>query len=166
MMHKQAMDWIAQHASDEEVDILDLGGRNVNGSPAYLWPHAISYTVLDIVDGPEVDIVADAGTWEPPENSWDVVLCAELFEHTVNWPDICRTAYKALCPGGMLIVTTAGPGRPLHSANGLMVLPPGEYYANVPGFELRRVLTETGFRDIVIDTKPDPSDTRAVATKW
>jgi hypothetical protein len=158
------MDWIAQHASQGVVSVLDLGGQNVNGSPRELFPNAVSYTVVDIVGAPGVDIVADAGTWEPLR-TYEVVVCSETFEHTVNWPDICATAYKALVHGGLFIVTTAGPGRPLHGANGAGYLVPGEYYANVPGFELERVLTEVGFRDIVVDTRPDPSDTRAVAVK-
>lgn len=164
-MHQQAYEWIEQHGTDQPVEVLDLGGRDVNGNPYDIWPKATRYAVLDIRDGPGVDFVADAGTWEP-DQEYDVVVSAETFEHTANWAAICRTAYKALKPGGTFIVTTAGPGRPPHSAvDGMQRLLPGEHYANVPGFELKRVLTETGFRDIVVDTQSDPADTRSVAVK-
>jgi SAM-dependent methyltransferase len=164
-MHEQALQWIAKHAPDNEVTVLDIGGRDINGSARECFPYAPTYTVLDILPGEDVDIVADAATWEPVEQ-WDVVVSAECFEHTAEWPAICRTAYKACKPGGRFIITTAAPGRPPHSGiDGLFALHPGEHYANVPASELERVLTETGWRSVVIDSQPNPADTRAVATK-
>jgi hypothetical protein len=164
-MHPQAYDWIKAHATEAPVTVLDIGGRNINGSPRPLFPNAISYTVLDIRPDAGVDILADAATWVPGQR-WDVVVAAELFEHAADWPAICRTAYKALHFDGKFIVTTAGPGRPLHSGvDGGPVLHPGEHYANVDGFELERVLKETGFYDVTVDCQPSPADTRAVATK-
>jgi hypothetical protein len=168
-MHEQAMAWIAKHATDDEVSVLDLGGRDINGSPRHLWPNATRYTVLDIRPGdrPEdVDIIADAADWDPDGRRWDVVLAAEIFEHTARWLAICHTAFKACRPGGRFIVTTAGPGRPPHSAvDGLFRLLPGEHYANVPAPELERVLTGVGWRAVVVDSQPSPADTRAVATR-
>ena len=159
------MQWIAKHATTESVAVLDLGGRDLNGSPRGLWPNATVYTVVDILPGEGVDIVADAATWQP-DRQYDVVCAAEIFEHTAVWPAICRTAYKALHFDGTFIVTTAGPGRPPHSSiDGMLPLRPGEHYANVPGFELERVLKETGFNNVVVDCQPNPADTRAVATK-
>jgi SAM-dependent methyltransferase len=159
------MAWIAEHATDDEVTVLDLGGRDINGSARDAFPNATRYTVLDILPGDGVDIVADAATWEPGE-LWDVVVSAECFEHTASWPAICRTAYVACRPGGTFIVTTAAPGRPPHSGiDGQFRLHPGEHYANVPAFELERVLLETGWTDVQVDSQPNPADTRAVATK-
>lgn len=168
-MHDAAMAWIAKHATTNPVRVLDLGGRDVNGNPRHLFPNATVYTVLDIRPGEkpeEVDIIADAAEWNPDGRTWDVVLSAECFEHTPVWPAICRTAYRACAPGGRFIVTTAGPGRPPHSAvDGLFRLLPGEHYANVPAPELERVLIETGWSDVIVDSQPSPADTRAVATK-
>jgi SAM-dependent methyltransferase len=159
------MQWIVKHATDDPVHVLDLGGRNLNGSARDAFPNAKTYTVLDILPGEGVDIVANAATWEPP-HQWDVIVSAECFEHTASWPAICRTAYKACKPGGRLILTTAAPGRPPHSGiDGEFRLHPGEHYANVPASELERVLIETGFRDITVDSQPSPADTRDVATK-
>src|SRR5215207_4228586 len=164
-MHDQAMQWIAKYATAEPVSVLDLGGRDINGSPRHLWPNATRYTVLDILPGEGVDVVADAAAWQPGD-AWDVVCAAEIFEHTASWPAICGTAYMACRPGGRFIITTAGPGRPPHSAvDGLLRLLPGEHYANVPARELERVLRETGFKDVIVDSQPLPADTRAVAIK-
>jgi hypothetical protein len=165
-MHEAAMQWIAKHATAEPVTVLDIGGRDVNGSPRHLFPAAAVYTILDIRPGDDVDIVADAATWDPGGRLWDVVICAETFEHTASWRAICRTAYAACAPGGRLIVTTAAPGRPPHSAvDGEFRLLPGEHYANIRPAELGRVLAEAGWADVVVDVQPSPADVRAVAAK-
>jgi SAM-dependent methyltransferase len=160
------MGWIAKYATSEPVTVLDLGGRDINGSPRHLFPAAARYTVLDIRPGDGVDIVADAATWDPGGETWDVVVCAETFEHTASWRAICRTAYAACAPGGRLIVTTAAPGRLPHSAaDGAFRLLPGEHYANIRPAELERVLAGAGWADVVVDVQPSPADVRAVAAK-
>jgi Methyltransferase domain len=160
------MQWISKYATTEPVTVLDLGGRNINGSPRHLFPAAAGYTVLDIRPGEGVDIAADAATWDPGGQEWDVVICAETFEHTAQWRAICRTAFTACKPGGRFIVTTAAPGRPPHSAvDGEFRLLPGEHYANIRPAELERALKETGWADVVVDVQPSPADVRAAAVK-
>jgi SAM-dependent methyltransferase len=164
-VHDEAHAWVQRYSTKDEVEVLDLGGRDINGSVRSLFPNATRYFVVDILPGPGVDAVADASTWEP-DQLYDIVVACEVFEHTAVWPGICRTAYKALEPGGWFIVTMAGPGRPPHSMHdGLFRLLPGEHYANVPGRELDRVLRECGFVNVVVDCQPSPADTRAVAVK-
>ncbi len=164
-MHPEAYEWVAAHATVDPVTVLDLGGRYVNGSPRELFPNAIVYRVLDIADGPNVDVVADAATWTP-DREFDVCLATELFEHTPVWPDICRTALKALRLGGRFVATMAGPGRPVHSGvDGGGWLHPGEHYANVHPDALLDALKAAGFVDITVDVQPSPSDVRCVATR-
>ncbi len=164
-MHPEAMAWVAEHATTDPVTVLDLGGRFVNGSPRDLFTNATVYRVLDIADGPNVDIVADAATWTP-DREYDVVLATELFEHAAEWPRIVLTAFKALRPGGMFVATMAGPGRPVHSGvDGGGWLHPGEHYANVHPDALLDVLKAAGFVDITVDVQPSPSDVRCVATR-
>lgn len=170
-MHAEAYEWIRRHAvgcanlgdtKGGPTRVLDLGGRNVNGSAMDHFPDAW-VTVLDIADGPGVHIVADASTWVP-DDEWDVVVSAECFEHTDSWPAICGTAFKALRPLGEFIVTCAGPGRHPHSAvDGGRRLFPGEHYANVSTDELADVLTDCGFVDVITDSLGE--DTRAWARK-
>jgi hypothetical protein len=164
-VHAEAFEWVSRYATDEPVSLLSLGGRDVNGNCDSLFPKA-AITVLDIRPGDGVDIVADAATWDPGDQRWDVVLSTECFEHTASWRAICRTAYAACAPGGRLIVTTAAPGRAPHSAvDGAFRLLPGEHYANIRPAELERVLVEAGWADVVVDVQPSPADVRAVAAK-
>ena len=162
-MHNEAYQWVRRNAPTMSVRVLDLGGRDINGSVRSLFPDATTYRVLDIADGPNVDVVADAATWVP-DGEYDVVVSCETFEHTAVWPDICRTAFKACAEGGVFIATMAGPGRPEHSAvDGGWVLHPGEYYGNVDPVELSAVLEDCGWRDVVVDQQTRPADVRAVA---
>ncbi len=163
-MHDQAMNWLTRYATDEPVSVLDVGGRNVNGSPRGLYPNATVYRILDIAPGDNVDIVADASTWEP-DQEYDVVVCAEVFEHTDVWPGICATIHKALKPQGRAVFTMAGPGRQMHSAVDGGTLRVGEYYGNVDPYDLKRVLKDCGFQDVEVDQQYSPCDVRAVAVK-
>jgi hypothetical protein len=160
------MSWVAGHATTQPVRVIDLGGRFINGSPRHLFPNAAGYTVLDQLPGPNVDIVADASTWDPGGQRFDVALLLEVCEHTPVWPTIIGTAYKVLEPGGCIIVTTAAPGRPVHSGvDGGPVLHPGEQYANIAPADLQQALEAAGFVEITVDIQPSPADVRAVATK-
>lgn len=163
-MHDQAFAWVAAHCTTEPVEVLDIGGRNVNGSIRDLFPGATRYVAVDIREGEGVDVVADAAAWVP-DQEYDVVVSTETFEHTDVWPQICNTAYKALKAGGKLILTMAGPGRSPHSAVDGGPLRPDEYYGNVDGERLRDTLEAVGFKQVVVDTRVSPADTRAIATK-
>lgn len=162
-MHDAAYEWVRSHAPGSPGMVLEIGGRNINGTIRDLFHTATTYVALDYVDGDGVDVVADAATWEP-DRQYDTVVCCEVFEHTPAWRNICRTAYTALAPGGLFIITCAGPGRAQHSAvDGGWRLHPGEHYQNVTPNELREALETTGFRDV--HTERLVRDTRAIATK-
>lgn len=158
-MHGEVIEWVRQWATADEVDVLDIGGRDLNGTTRHLFPNA-RYTVLDLRPGKGVDVVADAATWTP-DRAYDVVLCTEVFEHAENWRDIVRTAYDALKPGGRFIATCAGPGRAPHSGIEATAITAGEYYANVSVAELSDALTSAGF--LAPLAQQLRLDTRAVA---
>lgn len=165
-MHSEAYQWVQKYAwtpDGRECAVLDIGGRDINGSVRELFPSAKPYVSIDLEPGPGVDIVANAATWVP-DRTFDIVLAVEVFEHTWQWPEICLTAYWALTLGGRFIATMAGPGRHPHSGHdGEFRLLPGEYYGNVDPADLRRVLTEVGFTGIEVDQSG--LDVRAVAVK-
>ncbi len=162
-MHEEAFAWVHDHATAEQVSVLDIGGRNINGSVRDLFPNADPYVALDIADGPAVDIVANAAEWTP-DRTYDLIVCTEVFEHTPEWPAILRTAAAACRVGGRIILTMAGPGRSPHGASG----GPwnfGEYYANVHPSDLRAEMAAAGWTDIDVDFLQSPGDTRAIATR-
>lgn len=162
-MHDEAYAFVRKYANVDAAAVLDLGGRDINGSVRDLFQSASLYDVVDINPGMGVDYIADAADWQPPRE-YDVVVCCETFEHTARWREICATAFKALAPGGQFIATMGGPGRPAHSAiDGEFRLLGGEYYGNVSPAELWPELNHCGFVDILVDFRYQPADTRAVA---
>jgi len=149
-MHAEVLEWVSRFSSQRaDITVLDIGGRNINGTCKQLFPNA-RYVALDIVAADGVDIVADAADWNPNEE-FDVVVSTEVFEHAERWPDIVRTAFRACKPGGMFIVTAATHGRAVHSASGKGTLDPGEWYENVDSEKLRGALIGAGFVDVMVE---------------
>lgn len=155
-MHEQVLDWVGQFRTDDDLSVLDIGGRDLNGSTRSLFPNANPYHVLDLRPGDGVHYVADAADWRPdPESEpYDLVLTTETFEHAKRWPEIIKTAWDVLRPGGWLIFTCAGPGRPAHSGvEAVMGLIGNEWYENVSPDQIRTVLEEQGWTDIEARTR-------------
>jgi SAM-dependent methyltransferase len=130
-MHPACYQWVTDHAAAAE-HVLDIGGRDINGTPRELFADA-EYTVIDLEAGPNVDVVADITEWHTTQR-FDVVLCLEVLEHVEDWWAIIAAAHRLTKPGGVFIVTCAGPGRAPHSAHDGGEMRGGEWYANIdPG---------------------------------
>jgi SAM-dependent methyltransferase len=162
-MHAEAFSYVERFATDEPISVLDIGGRNVNGTVRDLFPNA-DYTALDILPGDGVDIVANAAEWTP-DRAYDLIVCTEVFEHTPEWPKILEVAAAACRPGGRIVLTMAGPGRPEHSAIDGGPRRPDEHYGNVDPVDLEWGLQATGWSGIEVEYRTSPADTRGTATR-
>lgn len=160
-MHAEALVWVAAFAREcgDPARVLDLGGRNVNGSPRAFFPSA-EYVTVDILPG--ADITADAASWVP-DQEYDVVVSTETFEHAEAWRGIVRTAYEAARRGGFFIATCAGPGRAPHSGVDGEQVREWEHYGNVSAAELAAALTDAGWEILACEERGE--DTRAFAVK-
>lgn len=146
-MSESAREFVARYASSDTISVIEIGCRDVNGIVRDLFPHC-RYMGIDLADGPGVDVVCDAADYVPPDLV-DMVLCCEVLEHAERWQAVLLAAASWLRPGGRLIITCAGPGRPPHSAVDGGDLQPGEYYWNLATWELIDALAGTG---IVVDS--------------
>jgi SAM-dependent methyltransferase len=166
-MHPEVLEWVGRFRSDEKVAVLDIGGRDLNGSTRSLFPNADPYHVLDVLPGPNVDFVADAAAWDfrsAGAGPYDVVVTTETFEHAEHWRGIIATAYAILRPGGHLVFTCAGPGRPPHSGiEAVWGLIGDEWYANVSPEEIEAELKSQGWVGITAHLRG--MDTRGSAIK-
>ena len=157
-MHPAAYDYVARYATDDPIDLVEIGARNVNYTVRPLFPNA-RYHGIDAQPGECVDEVADGATWQPPEPV-DLVICAEVFEHTPDWRAIVANVPAMLRPGGRAVFTMAGPGRPPHGVNIDDPLSPG-HYANISVGELAEAMAVAGFAEVEVDQLVD--DTRGTA---
>lgn len=122
--------------------VLEIGSKNINGSVRPLFP-ARHYVGLDIVGGPDVDVVGDGGLWRG-DAPYDVVVCCEVLEHADNAGAIVRNALDQVAVGGSFVMTCAGEGRPAHSAVDGGPLRDGEYYANVTAAQFEEWVDDSG----------------------
>lgn len=166
-MHREAMAYMSSqirrhHLNVPGVRVLDLGGRNVNGTPRHLFRRAGAYVSVDLRAGPGVDIVADAAELDLGER-FDVVVSTELLEHTPKGAEIVATARRHLGPGGTFLATMAGPGRAPHGASGESKPPRGEFYRNVEPEALEGWLRAAGFDEWDVNQLGTDLRVRAIA---
>lgn len=165
-MHAEAWSWVAQCVNTLTFipgTVVELGSRNVNGGVRDLFPLA-AYTGVDAMEGPGVDVVANAADYVHQMPA-DVVVTTEMLEHTPHGAEIIRRCAENLRPGGVLILTAAGPGRAPHSAIDENPIRPEEHYGNVGPDELSEWLAAAGFTSWDIDIRQNPADIRAIAVR-
>ena len=140
-MHDAARQYIAGIvAGGSYARVVDVGGRNVNGTIRDLIDAQV-YVAVDLKDGPGVDVVADCRHWSPPWQA-SLVICAEVLEHAPEPREVVDACISYLRPGGRLIVTCAGPGRAPHSGHDGGPVDNGEHYANIDPGDLEKWLAE------------------------
>lgn len=130
----------------EGKKILEIGSFDVNGSVRRFFKNSI-YLGVDLIDGPGVDLVADGGTISHPDNSYDLTISSECFEHNPHWAKTLLNMYRMTKQGGLLIFTCASKGRVEHGTRrSLSKFSPGsqsrgwDYYMNVQEKDVRRHL--------------------------
>lgn len=162
-MHPEALAFVAKVAQARGPfrSVVDAGGRDVNGSPRFLFPDS-RYLTVDLADGLGVDVVADATTWRPDEPV-DLVLSLEVLEHATDPAGLIRGAWESLAPGGRLIVTCATDPRPPHSGVDGGALHGGEHYRNVAPEQLKEWLAD--WDDVETEVHLDRGDLYASAVK-
>lgn len=88
-------------------------------------------------DNMGIDIVSDITRIPQPDNSFDVVMCTEVFEHLPEPIKALREFSRLLKPAGVLILTA-----PFSS---LTHMPPYYYYTGFSRYFYKRFLEEMGF---------------------
>ena len=104
IMQEFARKYLDQNAN---LDILDVGSYDVNGSYKELFKNASwNYTGLDMVEGPNVDIVSVSPYNFGLAKQYDVVVSGNCLEHVeAPWLWI-KEVEKATKKGGMVCIVT------------------------------------------------------------
>lgn len=84
--------------------VLDVGAQYCPYYPLFM-NKCESYTSLDMVDTPIVDVVCNAEQMELENSSFDLVLCTQVLEHVQKPGRVVDECHRVLKPGGILIAT-------------------------------------------------------------
>lgn len=118
MAHKQQRDFI-QKTKDhfpeffQGVNVLEVGSLNINGTVRDFFK-ADTYIGLDLIEGPDVDIVCPGNEFKGSDGEYDTVISTECFEHDKHWKETFANMYRMTRSGGMVIFTCASTGRQEH----------------------------------------------------
>lgn len=177
-MHAEAYEFcryaagkIGRYIDMSEASMLDVGGRNVNGSVHELFP-VYSVTTTDIIEGEGVDFVVDFSIKDIPKYlSWgskfDIVISTEVLEHAPDWRNIVENMIESTKPGGWVVITCATTGRPPHSAidGHFLTDEDEEFYANVTDHDLVLAVQDLDIDLIYINTTTTHCDLQALMRK-
>lgn len=149
-MHRQAYTYVERALAGlttEGAHVIELGSYDVNSTAQGLSIRALcagaaSYVGVDSRKGPGVDVVRRAqnlGVADVGQPA-DLVICCEVIEHERDPGGIIAAAQRLLKPGGVLVLTAAGPGREPHGCDGGDV--GDEPYHNISREELKGWLAD------------------------
>ena len=85
--------------------VLDIGALDVNGNNRYLFDDC-KYVGLDVVPGPNVDVVSIAHMYRPSA-PFDVVLSTNALEHDLYWRQTLDAMLTLLKPEGFLFFSVS-----------------------------------------------------------
>ncbi len=98
----------------EFISVLDIGSYDMNGSYKALFSSdQYRYTGLDMVEGPNVDVVPkNIYSWDEfKSESFDLVISGQAFEH-VEYPWLTiREIERVLKPSGFCFITAPNAGK-------------------------------------------------------
>lgn len=106
--HMAKMDELLGLYPAPKANVLDVGSFDVNGTfRPVMENRGWTYTGLDLVDGPNVDVVSDDAYRYPFEDgAFDAVISGSTMEHVeAVWDWVCELA-RLVRPGGMLALIT------------------------------------------------------------
>lgn len=90
----------------EGASVLEVGSQNINGSCRPFFQSAKFYVGIDILSGPEVDIILlDPYKFPFPDGTFDFVISANCLEHCTKPWETVKEAARVLKPGGIFFST-------------------------------------------------------------
>ena len=144
-MHKTSYRTMAKFigALDKQdpLYILDVGSLRVGKQAAYadlITSDNWTYVGLDVVSGPNVDIVADSLYGYPfLDNNFDIIICGQVLEHVRDPIPFMAELFRVLKIGGRLCIIAPSAGYEHHRPDYRRIMPDG----------MRYLLEQAGFVD-------------------
>ncbi|OIQ79889.1 methyltransferase domain protein [mine drainage metagenome] len=93
--------------------VLDIGSLDINGNNQYLFDDCL-YLGVDLFPGKNVDFAIKGHELNLPDQSIDVIVSTECFEHDQFYALTIKNIVRMLKPGGLFFFSCATTGRPEH----------------------------------------------------
>lgn len=104
----------ANHSLIAGAKVLEIGSYDNNGSIRSIFSLAGEYVGIDLKLGPGVDLVGFGHEIDHPDETYDVTLSSECFEHDPHWRETYLNMVRMTRPGGLVAFSCASLGRPEH----------------------------------------------------
>ena len=143
--HLQFVQMAAKHLADDfsKIRILEIGSYNVNGSIRPFFPRS-TYLGVDIIAGPDVDVVCPGEEVADLDETYDLTVSCECFEHNPKWCETFLNMHRMTKAGGIVLFTCATTGRLEHGTK--RTLPTSSPGNQEVGWNYYRNLTARDFR--------------------
>lgn len=160
MSHPDQMNFVASVAKMYPAHffnsrVVEVGSLNINGSVRQFFSQPTFYVGCDLGPGPGVDLICPGHKLPFHDETFDVAISCECFEHDKNWYMTFKRMMELVKPMGLVIFTCATTGRPEHGTtqNAPADAPfTNDYYKNLTerdffeGFDLERRFFRHEFR--------------------
>lgn len=134
----------ANKAIITDSSVLEIGSYDVNGGIRNMFADCSQYVGVDLMQGPGVDRVAYGHEFDDPDNSYDITLSGECFEHNPYWRETLSNMVRMTRPGGLVAFTCASRCRLEHGTTRTKASDsPG---TQAEGLDYYRNLTEDDFK--------------------
>jgi SAM-dependent methyltransferase len=94
-----------------DVTVLEVGSLDINGTVRDFFASR-KYVGVDVAPGKGVDVVCKGEYLSYPDNSFDVTVSVECFEHNPEWVATFQNMWRM--SKDFVIITCASTGRPEH----------------------------------------------------
>ena len=147
MSHKEQTDFIKNLKSKYQQffirkKVLEIGSLNINGTIRDLF-YECDYIGIDLDTGPGVDIICEGQNYNAPDESYDVVVSTECFEHNPYWYETFLNMIRLCKPEGLVVFTCATEGREEHGTTNRF--PSDSPFTISKGWNYYKNLTENDF---------------------
>lgn len=118
MVHKQAIHFLTYAKNQfpqyfKNVKVLDIGCGDINGNNRMLFEDS-DYNGNDVIECPNATIVSKTKDLTFDDETFDVIISSECFEHDPEYEESIKNIYRMLKKNGLFIFTCASEGRPEH----------------------------------------------------
>jgi SAM-dependent methyltransferase len=98
---------LAARAHGPTLRVLDVGCANKPYYP-FFAACAKEYVGVDVVPGPEVDLIGGVEALPVPDASFDLVICTQVLEHVESPQRAVAELRRVTAPGGRVLASTHG----------------------------------------------------------